>query len=130
NELPPGHSLLAFRSRWDTMTSEDVAHRLVTHRVSEIGQGTHDTIYPHEQFSRAIRTTRSSIPLSIRGRPTALGDRELSLCGSAHVRRQARMVSGLATVAISARVFLPNCWPISASAVRSLSVSCTRPVIC
>ena len=47
-----------------------------------------------------------------------------------NIRCHARMVSGLATVAISSKAFLPSFWPIAASSLRSLTVSCTRPCIC
>ena len=36
DELSPGHGLLALRSGWDTMTFEDVTHRLITQGVSQI----------------------------------------------------------------------------------------------
>src|SRR5438552_17474856 len=39
NELLPGGRLRAFRSWWDTMAFQDVAHRLVTDRVPEVGEG-------------------------------------------------------------------------------------------
>ena len=36
DELVLGHGRLALRSGWDTMTFEDVAHRLITQGVSQI----------------------------------------------------------------------------------------------
>jgi hypothetical protein len=44
------------------------------------------------------------------------------------LRYQARIVSGRATLATSARTLRPNRWPISASVARSAFESCSRPL--
>jgi hypothetical protein len=82
--------------------------------------------YPHERFSRAMRTTRSSSSLAMRGRPTDGRCGELTSCWSMHLRCQARMVSGCAIVAISCSACRPSLWPISARVFRSASVNSSR----
>src|SRR5262245_59821852 len=49
------------------------------------------------------------------------------LSDNTSLRYQARIVSGRATVATSARTLRPNRWPISASVTRSASDSFNRP---
>src|SRR5712691_10187583 len=130
DELPPRHGRFALRGWWNAVTFQDVAHRLVADTIAQVGQGTHNAViaprtilagHPHHEVFDLFLNARTA---------NRLRGWERSHCRSTHVRCQARMVSGLATVAISARAFLSNFWPISASSLRSLSVSCTRPVIC
>lgn len=40
----PGGRLLAFGSRWNAMTLEDIPHSLVTKGIAPVGQSTHNTI--------------------------------------------------------------------------------------
>ena len=44
DELPPGHGLLALGCRREAMAFEDVADRLITDRIAQVGQGTHDAV--------------------------------------------------------------------------------------
>src|SRR5712691_8652635 len=44
DELLPRGGCLPLWSRWDAMALEDIAHGLVTHGVSPVGQGSHDTV--------------------------------------------------------------------------------------
>jgi hypothetical protein len=44
DELLPRGGRLPLWSRWDAVALEDIAHGLVTHGVSQVGQGSHDTV--------------------------------------------------------------------------------------
>jgi len=44
DELAPCHGLFALRSWWDAVTFQDVADRLVTDRIAQVGQRTHDAV--------------------------------------------------------------------------------------
>jgi hypothetical protein len=46
DELLPRHSLFALRGWWKAVAFENVAYRLVTDRIAQVGQGTHDTVVP------------------------------------------------------------------------------------
>src|SRR2546422_5790837 len=68
DELPPGHGLLALRSRWDAMAFEDVADRLVADRIAQVGQGTHDAViaprailpgHPHDEAFNLLVNART-----------------------------------------------------------------------
>jgi len=44
DEILPGGILAPLGCRLDSVSSKDVAHRLIGHRVAEIGQGSDDTV--------------------------------------------------------------------------------------
>jgi hypothetical protein len=46
DELAPRHGLFALRSWWDAVTFQDVADRLGTDRIAQVGQRTHDAVIP------------------------------------------------------------------------------------
>ena len=46
DELLPRHRLFALRSRWDAVTFQDVAHRLVADAVAQVDQGPHNAVIP------------------------------------------------------------------------------------
>src|SRR5687767_1984419 len=46
DEFLPGRALLAFRSGWETVSFQHIAHGLVTDGVAKIRQGTDNTIVP------------------------------------------------------------------------------------
>jgi hypothetical protein len=78
DELPPRHGLFALRSWWDAMALEDIAYCLVTDRIAQVGQRTHDAIIPprailaghphHQVFALLIkaRTAHGLIELGTR----------------------------------------------------------------
>jgi len=84
-----------------------------------VRQGPPMRAYLPERCARAIHTPKSAISFVRRGRPTAVRDWTRSPGWSTHRRYHARMVSALATGALSASAFLPSLWPIAASALRS-----------
>ncbi len=53
------------------MSSQDVANRLITHHVPQIGQSPDKPILPPAPILRASRTTKASTAASIVGRPGA-----------------------------------------------------------
>src|SRR5215510_9153308 len=59
DELPPSHSLCAFRSGWDIMAFENIADRLVADAIAQVGHGTGNAViaprailsgHPHYQI--------------------------------------------------------------------------------
>src|SRR5713101_8617306 len=44
DKLLPRRGHLAFWRRWDTVTLEDVPHRLVADRIAQVGEGAHDAV--------------------------------------------------------------------------------------
>ncbi|SRR6266540_2497056 len=63
DELLPGHGLRALRGRWDTVTFQNVAHRLVTDRIAEVSQRTHDAVIPPRAILAGPSAPRSLQPL-------------------------------------------------------------------
>ena len=79
--------------------------------------------YPHALFSRAIRTMSASNSFEILGRPGYSRFLEPSNFWAINFRYQARIVSGLAMLAISLSALRPRRLPISARVARSSSFS-------
>ena len=99
DEILPGSILAPLRCRLDSVSSKDVAHRLIGDGVAEIGQGPDDAVVPQPQFSLAKRTISASTSGAMRGWPGEVRNLEPSNLRAMSRRYQARMVSGLATQA-------------------------------
>jgi hypothetical protein len=64
DELPPRYGRFALRGWWDAVTFWDVAHHLVAHTITQVGQGPHNAVIPpwtilsghphHEVFDRFL----------------------------------------------------------------------------
>ena len=70
DELSPGRGLLALGGGEQPLTFQDVPHRLIADAITQIAQGTDNAVIPPRAISWAMRTTRSSSSLAMRGRPT------------------------------------------------------------
>src|SRR5262245_23472846 len=69
DELSPGHDLLTFWGGWQTMALENIAHRLVTDRQAQIGEGADDPViapgailsgHPHYESLDLLVNARTS----------------------------------------------------------------------
>jgi hypothetical protein len=129
DELPPRHGPLTLRSGGDAMALEDMAHRLVADRVSQMIQGALNAVIApgmvlschadHQVFNRFVDAGTSNQRVWLGGVHLLVGKRAVP--GKDGIR------PGHGADFFSA--FLPSLAPSSASALRSQSVSCTRPSI-
>ena len=46
NKLAPGRGLFSLRGRWEVVTLQDIADRLVAHRIADILQRSNNTVIP------------------------------------------------------------------------------------
>jgi hypothetical protein len=88
------------------MALQDVAHRLIADDVPQISQRPDDTVITPVMVLFAMRTISCSTSRLIRGRPGLRHAFEPSNLPATSLRYQARIVSGRATVATSARTLL------------------------
>ena len=124
NEVPPRGGFAPLWHRGDSMPAQDIADRLVGHRMSQVGQCSYNPVVPPGRSSR-----EPSEPPDPRSLDRCAAGRA---CGAAWSRRisqppvgryQARMVSGLARRATGCRPLRPKRLPISARVARSRSES-------
>jgi hypothetical protein len=69
DELPPRHGRFAFRGWWDTVSFQDVPHRLVAKTIAQVGQSTHNAViaprtilsgHPHHEIFDLFRNARTA----------------------------------------------------------------------
>ena len=123
NNVPPGGGLAPLRRRPDAMPAQDIADRLVGHRMSQVGQCSYNPVITPAGIL-ASQANHQILDLWISGgRP---GDRRFlqpSNFSATSWRYQARMVSSLARHATRSSPLRPNRLPISARVARSPSES-------
>jgi hypothetical protein len=51
------------------MAPQFISDRLIGHVMTQVGEGTNDSVISHPEFSRAMRTTKASTFGSTVGRP-------------------------------------------------------------
>src|SRR5262249_54420442 len=119
-EVLPGGCSAPLRLRGDAMPTQDIAHSLVGHGVTQVGQGPYNPVVT-PTGDLASQANHQVLDLSTDARP-ARGERrclEPSNFSATSLRYQASMVSGLAMRATGCRPLRPNRLPISASVARS-----------
>lgn len=129
NKLAPCCGLFSLRRRWEVVTLQNIADRLVAHRMAHILQSSDNAVIAPAAILLSEWMINFSMAELMCGRPGYCRYEEPSNFFAISFRCQTRSVSGVITDTTSAKACFPSRLPRAARVLRSPSVSRTRPVI-